>query len=162
MTHVTIMCDGGYTKVQIAGHAGFGYDNGFEEGHDIVCAAVSMLGQTLAQCMMDMSEQKKVVLNTLGFKPGNIHIRAVARNDCISEMETMLKTIAVGYRLLSTAHPEYVQLGCWIRERISGMVYAYGEASLALGKDREKNDSRERPWKGEEHEKMVETESENV
>ncbi len=151
MTCVTIRCKDGYAKVCITGHAGYGYANGLPEGHDIVCSAISMLGQTLVQRMMDMSENKKIVLNMLKCNPGVISFAAIARNDSTEELENTLRTIGTGFQLLSIAQPDYVRGGCWIRGKESGIVYAWNS-----------NDSRERPWKGETDEKNDQTEPENV
>ena len=93
MTCVTIRCKDGYAKVCITGHAGYGYINGLPVGHDIVCSAISMLGQTLVQRMMDMAEEKKIILNTLKCESGVISLMAIARNDSVEELETTLHTI---------------------------------------------------------------------
>ena len=47
MTKVNMLFDKGYVKITMKGHAGFAERNNLPEGHDIVCAAISILGQTL-------------------------------------------------------------------------------------------------------------------
>ena len=138
MTDVKISVSDGYAKVKLSGHAGYGRDHGLSEGHDIVCSAISVLGQTLVQCVMDMAEANKVILNLLKYEAGVIDLRALAKKDHIDELETTIKTIATGFHLLSIAHPDYVIGGCWIQQKESGMVYTWNS-----------QDTRERPWKGE-------------
>lgn len=57
MTEITFENVPGYFRLKVEGHAGYGCAMGLPEGHDIVCAAVSAIGQTAAQCMIDLGEE---------------------------------------------------------------------------------------------------------
>ena len=65
MTEITFENVPGYFRLKVEGHAGYGCAMGLPEGHDIVCAAVSAIGQTAAQCMIDLGEEKAVVIQDL-------------------------------------------------------------------------------------------------
>ena len=72
MTEITFENVPGYFRLKVEGHAGYGCAMGLPEGHDIVCAAVSAIGQTAAQCMIDLGEEKAVVIQDLQLKDGLI------------------------------------------------------------------------------------------
>lgn len=111
MTNVSITEDKGYVKINIRGHAGYGLKNGLPEGHDIVCAAISMLGQTLVHRLMHMGEEHKIALNTLKYEPGEIDIRVLAKPAHIGELKTTIKTIETGLNLIQDQYPDYIKVG---------------------------------------------------
>ena len=113
MTHVYITNGMGYARVKIEGHAGYGAANHLPEGHDLVCASVSILGQTAMQIAIDMEQEKKV---------------SIAQMTC--------EAIRTGFEILSSTFSDYVKMGWGHRQIKSGMVYPDGKC-LALGKDRE-------------------------
>ena len=57
MTRVDISVKENKFRMHSEGHAGWGKANGLEDGHDIVCAAISILTQTAAQRLMDMEAE---------------------------------------------------------------------------------------------------------
>ena len=111
MTNVKVTNVPGYCHIRIEGHAGYGFANLLPEGNDIVCAAISVLGQTAAQCIMDMSEAGKVGIKELTIKDALIDIKAIPKQIHKSELDTMVKTIKTGCELLAKAHPAYISLG---------------------------------------------------
>lgn len=111
MTNVKVTNVPGYCHIRIEGHAGYGFANLLPEGNDIVCAAISVLGQTAAQCIMDMSEAGKVGIKELTIKDALIDIKAIPKQTYKSELDTMVGTIKTGYGLIAKAHPDYITLG---------------------------------------------------
>ena len=111
MTKIKITNVPGYCHIRIEGHAGYGFANLRPEGNDIVCAAISVLGQTAAQCIMDMSEAGKVGIKEMTIKDALIDIKAIPKQIHKSELDIMVKTIKAGYELLAKAHPAYISLG---------------------------------------------------
>ena len=82
VTEITFENVPGYFRLKVEGHAGYGCAMGLPEGHDIVCAAVSAIGQTAAQCMIDLGEEKAVVIQDLQIK------RGIDRHSCIGQEES--------------------------------------------------------------------------
>ena len=78
MTEITFENVPGYFRLKVEGHAGYGCAMGLPEGHDIVCAAVSAIGQTAAQCMIDLGEEKA----------GLADQRGIDRHSCIGQEES--------------------------------------------------------------------------
>lgn len=111
MTEVKITNVPGYCHVQIKGHAGFGFQHHLPEGNDIVCAAVSMLGQTIAQRIIQMSEEGKLGIKELTVKDALIDIKVIPKAVHSDELDITIKTIETGFKLLAKAHPSYVNLG---------------------------------------------------
>lgn len=111
MTSVKITNVPGYCHVQIKGHAGYGFNHHLPEGNDIVCAAISMLGQTVAQRILQMSEEGKIGIKELTMKEALIDIKVVPKAIHRNELDITIKTIAAGFELLAKAHPTYINLG---------------------------------------------------
>lgn len=49
MTKVNMLFDKSYVKITVKGHAGFAARNNLPEGHDIVCAAISIVSFRINQ-----------------------------------------------------------------------------------------------------------------
>lgn len=111
MTSVDITNVPGYCHIRIQGHAGYGFKNLLPEGNDIVCAAISVLGQTAAQCIIDMSEENKVGISEMTIKDALIDIKAIPRSMHKNELNAVVRTIKTGFELLAKAHPDYINLG---------------------------------------------------
>lgn len=110
MTEITFENVPGYFRLKVEGHAGYGCAMGLPEGHDIVCAAVSVIGQTAAQCMIDLGEEKAVVIQDLQIKDGLIDIRVLVKKKAQKRLNAMVYTIQRGYETLSKSHPEFVHM----------------------------------------------------
>jgi len=111
MTKVSMLFDKGYVKISVKGHAGFAARNNLPEGHDIVCAAISILGQTLVQRLLTLAEENKILLSLNRYEAGNIDVHAVVKQSHIEEVEATLETIRTGYRMLENEYPDYIKLG---------------------------------------------------
>ena len=91
--------------LSMSGHAEF------NPGNDIVCSAASMLGQTLAQVVMDMEAEG--MLSSMSMEPivpGKITISATAAGSWKRELITAFDTVLTGFKLLCARYPDYVQL----------------------------------------------------
>ena len=102
MTEITFENVPGYFRLKVEGHAGYGCAMGLPEGHDIVCAAVSAIGQTAAQCMIDLGEEKAVVIQDMQIKAGLIDIRVLVKKKAQKRLR--------GYETLSKSYPEFVHM----------------------------------------------------
>ncbi len=122
MTDVDITYVNGYIRVKIKGHAGYGKANGLPEGQDIVCAAVSILGQTLAQYLMDLEVDRAAVIYQRAIKPGEIDLRAMVNNQKAEEAKQAAEVIKRGFDLLADRYPEYVRKGWGHGEEKCDMV----------------------------------------
>lgn len=110
MTEITFKNVPGYFRLKVEGHAGYGCAMGLPEGHDIVCAAVSAIGQTAAQCMIDLGEEKAVVIQDMQIKAGLIDIRVLVKKKAQKRLNAMVYTIKRGYETLSKSYPEFVHM----------------------------------------------------
>lgn len=111
MTNIKITNVPGYCHIRIQGHAGYGFMNNLPEGNDIVCAAISVLGQTAAQCILNMSDDDMVGIKELTVKDALIDIKAIPKTMHKNELDTVVRTIKTGFELLAKAHPDNINLG---------------------------------------------------
>lgn len=107
MTTATIDINGPVLCVTVKGHANAPRT---ERDNDIVCAAVSVLSQTLLECMI--REHDAGALK--GFKyravSGEVELSAVIRNLHAERVKTAIRTVATGFILLSNTYPDNVRL----------------------------------------------------
>jgi uncharacterized protein len=102
MIHITVNAKD--LDIKVTGHAGSG-----EVGHDIVCASVSILIYTLAQCLND----KKVFLKKLPratLKDGYSHIRCFPQDEFADCITTLYWMTVNGLRLIEERYPEFVKI----------------------------------------------------
>lgn len=119
MTKVNMLFEKGYVKISVRGHAGFAARNNLPDGHDIVCAAISILGQTLVQRLLTLAEENKILLSLNRYEAGNIDAHAIVKQSHMEEVEATLETIRTGYRMLENEYPDYIKLG--VLETKNGM-----------------------------------------
>ena len=84
--------------ITIKGHAGYA-----EPGKDIVCAAVSILTQTLIKSFEDITAAKI----KYSISPGTADIKY---RDLTGSAHTLLNSFFIGIKMLADEYPEYVQL----------------------------------------------------
>lgn len=123
MTEAVITDQNGYIRVDIMGHAGYGAGNGLPKGCDIVCAAVSVLGQALVQYFLNLAEEKKAAIQA-EVQPGKIKIRAVVKAAYRKEAQGALDAVRAGFDLLADQYPEYVRKGWGHRNGTCGIMEA--------------------------------------
>lgn len=102
MTKVTYYEENDGISIEIKGHAGHG-----KAGEDIVCSAISMLGQTLLAYLNVDHDKIDYSIRT-----GYIWIYAKGKN-----ATTALHVIMAGFFLLERDYPEHVQIarGCCLQ-----------------------------------------------
>ena len=102
MTKVTYFEQNNEISISVEGHAGFG-----EAGSDIVCSAISMLGQALLAYLKVESEKFDYSM-----RKGSIW--AYAKGD---NVRTALHVIMTGYKLLEDNYPANIEInrGCGIQ-----------------------------------------------
>lgn len=102
MTRVTYYEQGDEISIDISGHAGYA-----KEGSDIVCSAISMLGQTLL-AYLGVDHEK------FAYEMKQGHIWAYAKG---TNVRTAFHVIMAGYHLLETNYPDYIEVvgGCCLQ-----------------------------------------------
>lgn len=80
----------------IEGHAGYA-----EAGHDIVCAGVSVIVQTLIQSVEDLTGD--AIEYTM--QPGFVDIRFLTMSD---EAQVLRDSALIGLEMIADAHPHHV------------------------------------------------------
>lgn len=103
MTTVTYFEQNDEMSIEIKGHAGHN-----KKGEDVVCSAISMLGQTLLS-YLNVDHDKF----NYSMKDGLIWAYAKGIN-----VRTALNVVMTGYYLLETNYPEHVKIirGCCIQQ----------------------------------------------
>ena len=90
----------------VNGHAGQA-----EAGHDIVCAAASILAYTTAQAVRTMHDEDKLARRPrIRLGSGNAVIACKPKAPCYAEALHTFSIAQVGYRLLAHNYPDYVRL----------------------------------------------------
>lgn len=104
MTNVKIERLNNRVMVDITGHAGF------NPGNDIVCAAISMLSSTLAQCITDEELSGNVTIDYMELQDGNNSMDFKYIDSASRRIETIVDTIYTGFEILAEQYPDYVTL----------------------------------------------------
>lgn len=100
---ITHLPDGmSHHKVSIIGHANFD-----EIGKDIVCSAISILGTTLVQHLIDIDAK----FMSLNFSEGAIQFEVVDTS-CEQKTKTIIEVIMAGFSLLENQYPDFVKINC--------------------------------------------------
>lgn len=100
--------------LHMEGHAGAG-----DVGHDIVCAAASILCYTAAQSALDLHAAGKLRKQPrTDVEKGSATITMCPKREAAAEILVMLKTIETGFSLLSHHYSEYVSFEPFITGRM--------------------------------------------
>lgn len=90
----------------VDGHAGFA-----ELGKDVVCAGASMYAMGLAQCVMQMYADGKLVKRPgMIIKNGEVNVAAKPRPEHEEELRHYFYMAQVGLKLLQESYPQHVSL----------------------------------------------------
>ena len=113
----TVWNDGktGY-EVKAKGHAGAG-----KYGSDIVCAAVSVLMQTLANEVEEAARAGLVVLGAVAHGEGWMRVEVTPTNESCDMVEAWVELVQDGLDAVAESYPENVEL-------VVNMVFADGKA----------------------------------
>lgn len=102
MTNIHLCVSRQTLMLVIAGHAGY------RSGEDIVCAAVSILGQAAAGMLIDMSSDG--VLNVkVERKDGFLKVIAGYPDGMQKEMESRMELAKTGFLMLEYTYPDHVK-----------------------------------------------------
>ncbi len=100
---ITIEYDPKKIEIKIRGHADYA-----PKGQDIVCAAVSVLGQTLALCIQ---ERKPRLTKSLHIdSTDGLTIRCLPLPKYKSEVEILYQFVMCGIAHLSQQYPQHIQI----------------------------------------------------
>lgn len=91
-------------SIYVSGHSGTA-----DIGHDIVCAAASILLYTAAQAVNDMYAQGKLRRKpTITIKNGYGGVSCTAKKDYTDEVRHTYCVVMTGFKLLAHNYPKYV------------------------------------------------------
>lgn len=90
-------------KVTVTGHARSG-----QEGHDLVCAAVSALTYTLAANAENLRSCGQVSKAVIRLDPGDAVIKCRTTDKFKSVVSVIFDSICVGFELLAANYPENI------------------------------------------------------
>ena len=88
-------------SVRIRGHAGSG-----ESGHDLVCAAVSILAYTLAAFVLKMEESGSATHSTAALRSGEAEIACTPTQEKSGEITRVMDAVCEGFAILAEEFPE--------------------------------------------------------
>ena len=93
-------------KLEMDGHAGSA-----EPPHDLVCCAISILGQTLIYALEDLQKNGKTDVDWTGNeKQGYMMIEADPRRNHEAEVQHYFRFAVKGLRLLAEDYPQFIEL----------------------------------------------------
>lgn len=92
-----------YNRLTIEGHAYAG-----EPGHDLVCAAASILAHTLAANVENMERISQVTQGVAVLEPGKAEIACRARGKFSAMTQYRMDAVCVGFEILAQQYPEYI------------------------------------------------------
>ena len=90
-------------SVRICGHAGSG-----EAGHDLVCAAVSILAYTLASYVGRMEEMGAATYSSAVLRSGEAMIVCTPTKEMSGEVTRVMDSICEGFKILAGEFPKNV------------------------------------------------------
>ena len=85
--------------VYISGHAGAA-----PPGESVPCEAVTVLCNTLAASLHEITKQPEKVL---AFESGNV---VIDKNGLSAESDLLVRSFLLGLQMVSEAYPEYIQM----------------------------------------------------
>ena len=93
-----------YNRFTAKGHAYSG-----EEGHDLVCAAVSALMLTMAGNVHELSRQRSVREPSVHLAKGDAAVGCKPIRKMGNIVTLMFDTVGTGFQLLANQYPEYIR-----------------------------------------------------
>ena len=90
-------------RVTVEGHAQSG-----EAGHDLVCAAATILAYTVASSIENMVAAGHIKDHHIEFKEGYALVYCKAPNKFKSTITLMFDTVCAGFELLAKNYPENI------------------------------------------------------
>jgi uncharacterized protein YsxB (DUF464 family) len=93
-----------YHRVTVKGHAHSG-----EEGHDLVCAAASILVHTMGAAVVNLAADKKVIRPVTRTEKGDAEVSCTPYNRYKASVTLMFDTVCGGFELLARDFPENIR-----------------------------------------------------
>lgn len=103
MTRIVIHVGEDFMRLSMEGHACYNL-----EGKDIVCSAVSILGQALVETMLQMPE----VRNVAKMEKGNLYLETHYTVEQREKVKDRMELAINGFRMLQDAYPRNVSFTC--------------------------------------------------
>lgn len=101
---IEVVYNRAYHRVTVKGHAHSG-----EEGHDLVCAAASILAHTIAVAVNHLAEDKKVYSPVIVLNKGDSEVSCTPYNKYKAIVTLMLDTVCGGFELMARDYPENIR-----------------------------------------------------
>lgn len=104
---ITVTYRPGKREIKIKGHAGAG-----DKGHDVICAAASMMFYNLCQMMLAAYDNDKAFAAPVKMQdePGNARLQVTPATGYETWIDHDFLYALTGFHLLAERHPEYVTL----------------------------------------------------
>jgi uncharacterized protein YsxB (DUF464 family) len=93
-----------YHRVTVKGHAHSG-----EAGHDLVCAAASVLAHTIGAAVTNLAADKKAHRTVVQLQNGDAEVSCTPYNRYKASVTLMFDTVCGGFELLARDFPENVR-----------------------------------------------------
>lgn len=93
-----------YHKIEVSGHARSG-----EEGRDLVCAACSILVQTIASNVLNWAAAEHIRQPGVSIGKGFAQICCVPQTRYEAQIRLVLDALCCGFELLAGDYPEYIR-----------------------------------------------------
>lgn len=93
-----------YNRLTLTGHAGSA-----EHGHDLVCAAASMLAYTLAANVANMADHGQVRQPVIKTSEGDAEISCSPKRNLKASVTLVFDSICVGFERLAHDYPDFVK-----------------------------------------------------
>jgi len=93
----------GYYKLNIDGHAQSG-----DAGHDLVCAAASILAYTLAANVLELEAMGHVRDMSIDLDPGQAEIKCCPRTRFKAPIQMIYDSICAGFALLAQQYQDNI------------------------------------------------------
>ena len=108
-------------RISIHGHAGYAKAMGLPAGCDIVCAAVSFLGQVAARRILQLAEEKKVEVQMFSMQDGSLEMKAVPCTETgRMDLDGILRTVRTGGEMLKEAYADFISLSWGLETGVKG------------------------------------------
>ena len=123
MTRICIEQTEGCARISIHGHAGYAQAMGLPAGCDIVCAAVSFLGQVAARRILQLAEENMVEVKMFSMQDGSLEMKTVPCTERgRMELDGILRTVRPGGAMLKEAYAGFLSLswGMGTGEKVAG------------------------------------------
>lgn len=99
-------------RLRMTGHAKSG-----EAGHDLVCAAASILAYTFAGNVENLCGEGLAEAPVIEMAPGDTTVSCAAKRRHIATVRLALESVCVGFELLAQSYPGNIQFQrMWVRE----------------------------------------------